>query len=295
MPKTHRYPLRVRASECDAYGHVNHVSYLRWMQEAAFEASAAAGYPGSRYSELGQYWLVHDSQVEYHSALVYGDAATVETWVLDFGRVRSRRAYRVTRDADGALAARGLTDWAYIDDATGRPARIPAELIAGFQPDEASESAAPPREAFPTQPPVAPRPYVMTMPVEWRDIDEMQHLNNAAALHYLEEAGVRAPGAFGWPMQRCAEELNLGFFLHSMRIEYAGQPQHGDSLRVMTWLSDVKGASFYRHFRAERESDGDLMLRARSRYAFVDLTSGRPRRPPVEFLTDFAEHLSPAE
>ncbi len=36
--------FRVRSYECDGYGHVNHANYLRYMQEAAFDASAAAGY-----------------------------------------------------------------------------------------------------------------------------------------------------------------------------------------------------------------------------------------------------------
>ena len=42
MALTHERTFRVRHYECDSYGHVNHANYLRYMQEAAFDASAAA-------------------------------------------------------------------------------------------------------------------------------------------------------------------------------------------------------------------------------------------------------------
>ena len=39
---THIITFRVRYSECDSLGHVNNTHYLRYMQETAFDASAAA-------------------------------------------------------------------------------------------------------------------------------------------------------------------------------------------------------------------------------------------------------------
>ena len=35
--------FRVRQYECDAYGHLNNVNYVRYLQEAIVEAGAAAG------------------------------------------------------------------------------------------------------------------------------------------------------------------------------------------------------------------------------------------------------------
>ena len=49
MPLVHTRNFRVRHYECDAYGHLNNANYLRYMQEAAFDASAAAGYGMLRY------------------------------------------------------------------------------------------------------------------------------------------------------------------------------------------------------------------------------------------------------
>ena len=52
MPLEHARTFRVRYYECDALGHAKGVSLLRYMQETAFDASAAAGYDLARYDEL---------------------------------------------------------------------------------------------------------------------------------------------------------------------------------------------------------------------------------------------------
>ena len=57
----HVRTFRVRYYECDAFGHVRGVSLLRYMQEAAFDASAAAGYDMAHYEELKRLWLVRET------------------------------------------------------------------------------------------------------------------------------------------------------------------------------------------------------------------------------------------
>ena len=51
--KIHEYRLVVTPASIDEQGHVNNLEYIRWMQEAAVAHSAAQGWPGSRYLELG--------------------------------------------------------------------------------------------------------------------------------------------------------------------------------------------------------------------------------------------------
>src|SRR5512143_835096 len=111
MPLTNTTTFRVRYVECDAYGHVNNANYLRYMQETAFDASAAAGYDLARYATLGTHWLVRQTDVEFLAPLRYGDSVTVKTWVEDFRRVRSRRAYELRRAETGEVVARAITDW----------------------------------------------------------------------------------------------------------------------------------------------------------------------------------------
>src|SRR5690606_30982183 len=93
MPFTYSRTFRVRYYECDAYGHLNNANYLRYMQETAFDASAAAGYGLQAYEALGHFWLIRETDIEYRRPLRYDDTVTVTTWVANFRRARSQRVY----------------------------------------------------------------------------------------------------------------------------------------------------------------------------------------------------------
>src|SRR5574338_516697 len=122
MPATFKREFRVRQYECDAYGHVNHANYLRYMQEAAIDASAAVGYDEARYNAIGHVWFIRETEIEYLRPLLYGDTVVITTWVGDFRRVRSRRFYEFHHAVSGELMARASTDWVYLEPDTGRPA-----------------------------------------------------------------------------------------------------------------------------------------------------------------------------
>lgn len=290
MPLTYERTFRVRNYECDAYGHVNHANYLRYMQESALDASAAVGYDEARYEALGHIWVIRETNVEYLRPLRYGDAVTVTTWVGDFRRVRSRRYYELR--SGGELVAQGSTDWVYVERATGRPARVPPEMVAAFDPDGTTEAAAR-RDPFPDAPPPPPGVYTMERTVEWRDIDPAQHVNNATYLNYMEEAGIQAALAFGWSNERMWRE-GFAIFARQHRIEYRQQAALGDPLAVTTYLSDVKRSNATRHYLVTRADDGALLAQAQSLWVFVSLATNTIMRLPQSFLDDFAAHIATA-
>ena len=64
MPRTHERTFRVRHYECDAYDTVYYTNYLRYIQETAMDASAAAGFGPEWYASRGFVWLVRDTAAE---------------------------------------------------------------------------------------------------------------------------------------------------------------------------------------------------------------------------------------
>jgi acyl-CoA thioester hydrolase len=298
MPLTHVRTFRVRHYECGAYGHVNYANYLRYMQETAFDATAAAGYDLARYEAMGCHWLVHETDIEYLRPLRYGDSVQVKTWVADFRRIRSLRAYEFQRfdrahhrqAESGELVARAHTDWVFLDSATLRPTPIPRELKVAFFPEGLPEPA-PPRPRFPSAPPPPPGVFRLRRRVEWRDIDLEQHVNNAVYLSYLEDCGVQVAAAHGWPMSRVQAE-GFAIVARRHRIEYRQPAVLDDELELATWLSDVKRATVVRHYTVTRVSDGALLARARTLWVWVDLKTGRPIRIPGAFLADFAPNIA---
>ncbi|MBC7249792.1 MAG: acyl-CoA thioesterase [Anaerolineae bacterium] len=289
MPLTHVRTFRVRHYECDAYGHVNYANYLRYMQETAFDASAAAGYDLARYQAMGCQWLIRETDIEYLHPLRYGDSVQVKTWVADFRRIRSLRAYEFRLAGSGELVARAHTDWVFLDSTTLRPTPIPRELMVAFFP-EGPPDPAPPRPRFPPAPPPPPGVFRLRRRVEWRDLDPAQHVNNAVYLSYLEDCGVQVAAAYGWPMSRMQAE-GWAVVARRLRIEYRQPAVLDDELELATWVSNVKRSSAVRHYIVTRVSDGALLARARTLWVWVDLKTGRPIRIPRAFLTDFAPNI----
>lgn len=281
--------FRVRHYECDAYGHVNHANYLRYMQEAAFDASAAVGYDIARYQAIGRQWLVRETDITYLRPLTYGDTVIVRTWVDDFRRVRSRRRYDLRLAGSDEPVATAATEWVLLDSATLRPATIPPEMIAAFR--HPGVVAGERREPFPVAPPAPPGVFSLRKRVEWRDIDPAQHVNNANYLAYIEECNVQVAAAYGWPLSRLLAG-GLGIVARRYRIEYREPALPDDELEVTTFVSDVKRATAVRHYQVRRPADGALLARAHVLWVFVDVASGAPRRIPADFLAAFRPNVA---
>jgi acyl-CoA thioester hydrolase len=290
MPATHHETFRVRYYECDAYGHLSNTNYLRWMQEAAFAASSAVGYDFARYDEIGYLWLVRETDIEYLAPLTYGDEVQVKTWVMDFRRFLSRRAYEFTHLRTGQISARASTDWAYVKAEPLQPAMIPQAMRLAFFPEGAPQEGAR-RDRFPTPPPPPASVFSIRKRVEWRDIDTMWHVNNAMYLAYIEDAGIQVCAAHGWPMQRMRDE-GFGILARRHRIEYRQSAQIGDELEIATWFSDAQRSTAYRHYTIRRVMDREILARVRTLHVWVDLKTGRPIRIPGHFLDDFADNLA---
>lgn len=288
MPLVHEQSFAVRYDECDPYGHVNHVSYLRYMQDAAFAASAAAGYDFARYREINRTWLVRETDIEYLRPLLYGDHVIVKTWVEDFRRVRSRRAYELRRAADGEMVARAQTEWVFLEAERLRPATIPPEMMAAFFPEGAPPPAAR-RTPMPEAPPPPPNVFTQRRRVEWRDLDMVGHVNNANYMAYLEDCAIQVAAACGWSLARMAER-GFATIARHFRLEYHQAAVLDDELAVSTWFATNRLASATRYYTITRPADGALLVRAQALWAWVDVTSLRPRRIPDDFLADFASN-----
>jgi acyl-CoA thioester hydrolase len=291
MPLTHSRVFRVRHYECDAFGHLNSASYLRYMQEVALDATAAAGYDLAWYQKQGHYWLVRQTDIDYGQPVGYNESVEATTWVVDFGRVRSHRAYEFRRLQTGDLAARAITNWVFVDGSTGRPVPPPEALKAAFFSAGVPEPM-PPFSEFPAAPLPPPAIFQIQQPALWRDIDPMQHLNNASYLDYMEEAGMQAAAMYGWPLSRL-RSAGVGLVAQRHRLEYRQPALPGDQLQIVTWLSDVEDATFVRYYLVTRVADGALLAQAHSRWAFVELASGSPVTAPPTFLPDLAPNTAP--
>ena len=134
MARAFAYRFRVRHDELDSFGHLNNAVCVKYMQEAAIQASADAGYSLQWYEERGVAWVIRRLEIRYYLQVRYGDELEVTTWISECGRSTCVREYDVTRTIDGARVARGRALWVYIDSKSGRPIRLPQEIKIALSP-----------------------------------------------------------------------------------------------------------------------------------------------------------------
>ena len=132
MTEVFEFHHTVRDEEIDELGHANNVVYVEWMQSAAMAHTAALGWPGSRYRELGSGWVARSHKIDYHQPALAGQEIVVRTWVATMQKVTSIRRYRIVRTGDEELLATAETKWAFVNYQTGQPARIPPEIAGSF-------------------------------------------------------------------------------------------------------------------------------------------------------------------
>lgn len=269
MPYIHTCEFPVRHYECDMYGHVNHANYLRYMQEAAFSASAAVGFSAQRYESLNLQWLAYETDIEYLSSARYGDVVTVKTWVADFRRVRSLRMYELY--VGDKRIANGSTDWVLLDTKTMYPTAITPEIIEAYARGE-SVTEAPRREALPPPPKMPDGAFKIRRRVEWDDIDAAGHVNNAVYLNYISDCGMQSGRAVGWSMAK-VREMGYGQFARRHQIEYKAAAFLDDELEICMWMSDVRRASVMNYYTIRRVSDNKLIANVRTLAVWIDLAT----------------------
>ena len=128
---TFHHEFTIPEGAIDENGHVNNVVYVQWMQDVAVMHSQASG--GTKAMEDAEAtWVVRSHKIEYLSPAFAGDEVKAITWVANVKRIRSLRRYKFFRKSDGALLARGETDWVFIDPESGRPISIPETVSTCF-------------------------------------------------------------------------------------------------------------------------------------------------------------------
>jgi acyl-CoA thioester hydrolase len=122
-------PIGVQEADIDELGHVNNVTYVRWVQDAAVAHWTAAAPAAERARLL---WIVLRHEIDYRQAAHLGDAIVARTWVGAATRLRFERHTEILRAHDGCLLARARTLWCPIDAATRKPTPVSAEVRSRF-------------------------------------------------------------------------------------------------------------------------------------------------------------------
>lgn len=105
----------------------HHSCYLPWFEEGRVELLRRLGKPYQEFEAEGLHFPVREAFCRYWTPAFFDDVLMVTTTIEEVGGASVRFGYRITRQADDALIAEGLTVHACVDD-NGKVKRLPSEI-----------------------------------------------------------------------------------------------------------------------------------------------------------------------
>ncbi|HEV8344706.1 MAG TPA: acyl-CoA thioesterase [Candidatus Binatia bacterium] len=272
--------FRVRHDELDSFGHLNNAVCVKYMQEAAIQASADAGYPLHWYEEHRVGWVIRRLEIRYHRQVLYGDELEVTTWISECGRIDCLREYDVTRARDGAHTARGRVRWIHVDSKAGRPLRLPEEFKIAFSPTGQAEDLG--IRAYKSRKIDGCYRYRSTRRVQAYELDPLGRVHHAVYLNWIEQAYYDAIRSAGRPL----EQLRSGdwmVFQGGHDIEYFSPTRDNDEIEIISWVCEigkVRGAWIHEVYDARNKK---LLARDYSLGVFVN-SQGKPTSAPQDII-----------
>lgn len=123
----------------------------------------------------------------------------------------------------------------------------------------------------------------MTVTAGPEHIDELGHVNNAVWVQWIQHVAVAHWDAIADPKHKDA------YFWVVVRheIDYLRAAREGDHLTARTWVGDAPQGARFDRFVEFSGADGKLCVRARTHWAIIDKSLGRPVRVPPEVVAPF--------
>lgn len=132
-----------------------------------------------------------------------------------------------------------------------------------------------------------PGPHLLRNRVEAADIDGLNHTNNTVYVKWCEQVAWSHSVALGLDLD-CYRRLDRAMVITRSEFDYLQASREGDEVVAATWIVDWDGKlTMNRRFQVIRVGDGVTLLRAAMRFACVELSSGRPRRLPPQFIDGY--------
>jgi acyl-CoA thioester hydrolase len=129
-----------------------------------------------------------------------------------------------------------------------------------------------------------PNPFTVPRAPQAADIDGLNHTNNAVYVRWCEQAGLTLADY---------QRLDRAMAIRRGEYDYILPTVQDEALVLGTWLVAGDGKlAMERRFQLIRERDGATVLRGRWDLVCIELSSGRPRRMPQEFVDAYMPQVA---
>ncbi len=133
--------------------------------------------------------------------------------------------------------------------------------------------------------------FIIDIEVTDEHIDGLGHANNAVYVTWLEHCAWEHSKSLGLGLDDY-RRLDRAMAVLRHEIDYLASAYAGDRLQLGTWIVDSDGRlKMNRAFQLIRPSDGSTLVRAMTTFVCIELSSGRPKRMPTEFVEGYGKAL----
>ena len=121
--------LTAQPEHIDELGHVNNAVWVQWIQQVALAHWYSLADPAHQEA---YFWVIVRHEIDYLRPAHEGDTVTARTWVGEAPKGARFDRHMEFLGPGGKVCVRAKTQLAIIDKASGRPIRVPVEVVAPF-------------------------------------------------------------------------------------------------------------------------------------------------------------------
>ena len=137
-----------------------------------------------------------------------------------------------------------------------------------------------------------PQPFTKNVLVNDADIDALGHANNTAYVRWMEQCAWQHSEVLGLDIT-AYHALDRAMVVLKHELHYLAAAYADEELVVATWIMRNDGKlRLTRHFQILRPRDATTLLRAKSEYACMEISSGKPKRMPLAFIEGYGKGVS---
>ena len=291
MSKYFTRTFRVRWSEGNAIGQVDLSGYLRYLMETAWDWGATGGVTIAENERLGLAWIIRENELNLYRPLMPGDVFDFTIWLINWRRVRGTRGFELRLKDGDELVAQGVQQVATLDSKTFRPVRFPEHLVENFLMENPRVIQQQRFPKFQTQPETA---FVTQRNVEWRDLDLLEHVNNATYADFTENAAAQALAAAGWSPSHLKTQ-DLSVVNRRFHIQYQSPALWGETLNVATYLMELEPTGGTWYIEVARPSDSTSIVKCVIEWSLENRVSGEEQTLPENLFRALNETFAMAK
>ena len=129
----HTSEIRIRYADTDQMKFAYYGKFFEYFEQGRSDLLRSIGLPYTRVEEMGLFLPVIEAHASYKKAARYDDLLHVVTILKDTPVARVRLDYEVYMEGEKDLLADGYTIHTFVNSATGKPTRAPAQFVEAIE------------------------------------------------------------------------------------------------------------------------------------------------------------------